>query len=88
MDMNLNLIEDDPADVAARVARLLATVPAPADLDLLAVFAAELAERIALLATLPAAPGDTAATYLEHRAEALELVESIAAGLQRMELPE
>jgi hypothetical protein len=61
-------------------------VPAPrTDLDYLAVFAAELAERIALLATLPAEPGDTAATYLEHRAEALELVESIAAGLQRME---
>lgn len=85
--MDITLTDEDPAVIAARVARLLTAVPMPADLDLLAVFAAELAERIALLASLPAEPGDTAVAYLEHRAEALELVETIAAGLQTMAVP-
>lgn len=86
--MDIELIDEEPAVIAARVARLMASVHAPADLDLLAAFAAELAERVALLASLPAEPGDTAVAYLEHRAEALELVESIAAGLQTMAVPE
>jgi hypothetical protein len=57
------------------------------DFETLAAAAAELAERMALLATLPAMPGDTAVTWLEHRAEAQDLVELIGAGLNFMVTP-
>lgn len=87
--MTTTTIIDEPAElVAARIERLFATRIERTDLDTLAAFAAELAERVSLLATLPAEPGDTAVEYLEHRAEALELVEAIASGLQLMAVPE
>lgn len=56
------------------------------DIELTAAVA-ELAERLELLATLPAEPGDSAATYLEHRAEALELIDVLHAGLLAMAVP-
>lgn len=83
----MEIIEESPVLVAERITRLTASPAGGVDLDTLALFASELAERVALLASLPAEPGDSAVTYLEHRAEALELVEAIASGLQWMRLP-
>lgn len=51
------------------------------DLETLASAAAELAERMTLLATLTALPGDSAVIWLEHRDECRELANLISGGL-------
>lgn len=57
------------------------------DMEMLAAAAAELAERVQLLATASAEPGDSAVAYLENRAECLELIELVGVGLHFMQVP-
>lgn len=57
------------------------------DIESLAAAAAELAERLAILATSPALPGDSAMRWLDHREEALGLVELVGGGLHMMATP-
>jgi hypothetical protein len=50
--------------------------------------ALELVARLRIMATSSALPGDEAVAWLEHRAECMDVVSSIAVGLVTMAVPE
>lgn len=49
--------------------------------------AAELLERVNMLATAQALPGDSAMRWLDNREECLDLIEVLSVGLHFMETP-